>query len=97
MSYRKLNQVTRPFTVSIPLCDDALQDIDTEAKYFISVYMDSGHWQVVSEEEDCERLEFFTPYRKRQWKVFPMGDLNADPTFVEIIIKLQMEWNTLSK
>ena len=27
----------------------------------------------------------------------PMGDLNAAPTFVAIMMNLQMEWDTLSK
>ena len=42
-------------------------------------------------------LELFTPYRKRQWKVMPMGALNAAPIFVAMMMKLQMEWDTLSK
>ena len=51
MSYQKLNQVTRPFTFHILSCNDSVQNIDTEAKYFISVYMDSEYLQVVAEEE----------------------------------------------
>ena len=30
--YRKLNQVTRPYALPIPRCDDAVENIDTEAK-----------------------------------------------------------------
>ena len=33
----KLNQVTRPFTFPIRRYDDAVPEIDTEAKYFIAV------------------------------------------------------------
>ena len=47
----KLNQVTCPFAFPIHRCDDAVQGIDIEAKYFIYVYMDSGYWKIVSEEE----------------------------------------------
>ena len=61
MSYKKLNQVTHPFTFPIPLWDDKVYYIETQVKYFIAVDMDSGYWQVVAEEESCERLEFFTP------------------------------------
>ena len=50
MSYQKLNQITRPFTFSIPCWDDTVQDIDTEAKYSIAVGMDSGYWKVVAKE-----------------------------------------------
>ena len=38
-SYQKINQVTLPFTSPIPRCHDAVQKIDTEAKYFTSVDM----------------------------------------------------------
>ena len=59
--------------------------------------MDIGYFQVVSEEEAHERLAFFTPDRKRQWKVMPMGDLNVAPKFVATMMKLYMEWDTLAK
>ena len=49
VSNQKLNQVNRPFTFPIPRYDDAVQDIDIQAKYFIAVDMDSGYWQVVTE------------------------------------------------
>ena len=88
VSYQKMNQVTHLFTFPIPRCDDAVQDIDTEAKYFISVHMDSGHWQVVAEYYASERLELSTPDGNRRWKVIPMGYLDADSTFVTMIMKL---------
>ena len=59
VSYQKLNQVTWPFTFPIPRCDDAVQDIDIEDKYFIAVDMDSGYWQVLAKEGARERLTFF--------------------------------------
>ena len=34
VSYRRLNQVTKPFAFPIPRCDDAVDAIDTEAKFF---------------------------------------------------------------
>ena len=52
--------------------------------------------QVVVEEEARERLAFFTPNGKIRWKSMPMGALNAYPTFVAIVMKLQMEWDTLA-
>ena len=42
-----------------------------------------------------EILTLFTPYINQQWKVMPMGDLNAAPTFVLNVMKLQMKWDTL--
>ena len=97
MSYQKLNQFNRPFTFPIPRCDDSVQDIDTEAKYFILVDMDNGYCKVVVEEEARERLAFFTPDRNRRWKVMLMGDLNSNPIFIAMMMKLQIEWDTLAK
>ena len=56
MSYQKLNQVTRSFDVPKLFCDGEVQDISTEAKYFIAMEMESGYWKVVVEEEARERL-----------------------------------------
>ena len=44
VSYKKLNQVTRPFAISIPYLDDAVNYIDTEESYFVDVSMDNGYW-----------------------------------------------------
>ena len=54
--------------------------------------MDSGYWQLLAEEEAREILASFALYVNWRWKLIPMGALNADPIFVAIIMKLQMEW-----
>ena len=59
--------------------------------------MDSAYWQVVAEDEARKILAFFTPDVNRRWKVMPMGDLNADPTFLAIMMKLHMERDKLAK
>ena len=59
--------------------------------------MEVGYWLEVDEEEACKKLEFFTTDGKRWWKVVPMGDLNAAPAFVAIMMKLNNEWDTLAK
>ena len=74
----------------MPLCDDVVHDIETEAKYFISVDMYSVYWQVVSEEEAQERLAFFTPDGNIHWKYMHIGTLNSDPTFVAMVMNLQV-------
>ena len=78
MSYQKLNQFTHIFVFTISSCDNSVHDIDTEAEYFIAVGMDSRHCQVVAEEDAIEILAFFTTDGNRQWKVMPIGALNAD-------------------
>ena len=51
MSYPKINQAILLFILPVPLCYDVVQDIDTEAKYFIAVDVYSEYWQVVTEEK----------------------------------------------
>ena len=51
----------------------------------------------MEEEEVRGRLALFTPDGNRQWKVMPMGDLNAAPTFVVMMMKVQMNWDTLAR
>ena len=97
VSYQKLNQFTLLFAFPIPHFYDAVQDIKIEEEHFIDVYMDSGYCQVVSEYQARKRLEFFTLYGKRWWKVVPMGALNSAPKFVFMMMKLQMEWETIAK
>ena len=97
VSYRRLNQVTRPFAFPMPRCDDAVEDIDTEAKFFIAIDLDSGYWQILAEKEARTRLAFFTPDGKKRWKVMPMGALNSAATFVAMMQKLQQQWDALAK
>ena len=81
--------------ICLPCYDDAVQDIGTEARYFIAVEMDSGYWQLVGKEEAHKRLAFFSLDRNQWCKVMHTGDLNSYTTFVSMIMNLQMEQDTL--
>ena len=96
VSYRKLNQVTRPFTFPIPRCDDAVSDLPPEAQFKILTDMFSGYWQVVVEEGSRGKLAFFTPDGKVHWMVMPMGLLNAHATFIAMMTKICARWNALA-
>ena len=63
-SYRKLNQVTKPYAFPIPRCNDAVDNINTEAIFFIAIDLDSGYWQVVAEKEAREKLAFSLPVER---------------------------------
>jgi RNase H-like domain found in reverse transcriptase/Integrase zinc binding domain/Reverse transcriptase (RNA-dependent DNA polymerase) len=93
VSYRRLNQITRPFKFPIPRCDDAVMDISPRAKYFISFDLDSGYWQISLEPTSRSKTAFFTPSGKKRWTVMPMGSLNAMSIFVAMMTDLQTKWN----
>ena len=59
--------------------------------------MYSTYWQVVLEEDAHERMELFTLGRKMRRKGMHMRDLNTNPTFVAMIMNLQMELGALFK
>ncbi len=64
VSYRRLNQVVRPFQFPIRRCDDAVADIPPWAKYFLSFDLDSGYWQVELDAESRYRTAFFSMHLK---------------------------------
>jgi len=92
VSYRKINAVTRPFTVPIIRCDDAVKEIGN-AKFYITMDLDSGYWQICCEDSSKPKLAFFTPTGKKRWTVMPMGATNAHPVFVALVSKFKKEWD----
>ena len=93
VSYRRLNQVTRPFAYPIPRCDDAVEEIPSWAKYFIAIDLDSGYWQIQSCSASRHKLAFFVSHGKKTWMVMPMGTLNSAPVFVCMMDVLAELWD----
>ena len=71
VSYRKLNQVTKPFQYPIPRCNDAVEEIPPWAIAFISIVFDSGYWQIKASKLTKHKLAFFGPNMKKTWDVIP--------------------------
>ena len=44
VSFRMMDQVTRPFYFPIRWCDDALEEIGTEVHFFVYIDMYNGYW-----------------------------------------------------
>ena len=96
VSYRKLNAMTRPFTFPIIRCDDAVKAIG-DRRYYITMDLDSGYWQIEAEPSSRAKLAFFTPTGKKRWTVMPMGATNAHPVFVALVSKFKEEWDAKAK
>ena len=96
VSYRKLNAVVRPFTFPVTRCDDAVREIG-DSKYFITLDLDSGYWQVPCEPSSKTKLAFFTPNGKKRFRTMPMGATNAHPVFVALVAKFKKEWDKLAE
>ena len=70
VDYRKVNGVTRRDAYPLPRIDDCL-DCLADAKWFCTLDLSSGYWQIAMEEGDKGKTAFTTPRGHYQFKVMP--------------------------
>ncbi|GFU60005.1 hypothetical protein TNCV_3237871 [Trichonephila clavipes] len=87
VDYRKLNSVTKKDVYPLPRIDDTL-DCLKGAKFFSSMDLRSGYWQIEIDEADRERTAFITPEGLYEFKVMPFGLCNAPATFERMMDNL---------
>lgn len=80
VDYRKLNSVTKRDVYPLPRIDDALDRL-RNARYFSSLDLKSGYWQIEVDERDREKTAFVTPDGLFEFKVLPFGLCSAPATF----------------
>lgn len=95
VDYRHLNKVTTKDVYPLPRIDDAL-DCLHGAKYFSSIDLRTGYWQIAVDELDREKTAFVTPDGLYQFKVMPFGLCNAPATFERMMDSLLhgFKWST---
>jgi len=84
VDYRKLNELTRKDAYPIPRIDDTLDTL-SESKWFSTLDLLSGYWQVEVEEADREKTAFSTQHRLFEFKVMPFGLCDAPATFQRLM------------
>ena len=77
---RRINAITKRDEHPLPRIDDML-DTFNGSKWFSSLDMASGYWQIEMDERDKEKTAFITHEGLYQWKVMPFGLTNAPATF----------------
>lgn len=84
VDYRKLNDVTKKDSYPLPRIDDTL-DALSGSKWFSTLDLKSGYWQVEIHPEDREKTAFTTGQGLWQFKVMPFGLCNAPATFERLM------------
>ena len=84
IDYRKLNSVTEPDAYPIPRADDMLDSL-SGCRYFTSLDLASGYWQIAMEGSDKAKTAFTTPLGLFEFNVLPMGCRNGPATFQRVM------------
>lgn len=84
IDYRKLNEVTRTQVYPLPHMDDYFDALGS-AKYFSTLDLKSGYWQIPLDEESCEKTAFTCPIGHFEFKVMPFGIKNAPADFQRLM------------
>ena len=95
MDYRKLNALTRKDAYPLPRIDDALDTL-AGSKWFITLDLISGYWQVEVSDEDWEKTAFCTPDELFEFNVMLFGLCNAPATFQRLMdaVLADLQWKS---
>ena len=95
VDYRKVNAVTRKDAYPIPRIDATL-DALTGSKWFSTLDMISGYWQVEVDPEDRPKTAFSTDQGLFEFKVMPFGLCNAPATFQRLrdLVLTGLQWSS---
>src|SRR5271168_2969314 len=84
VDYRKLNKIIKRDAYLLPRIDEILDSLG-KAKYFTSLDLASGYWQVEMNENDKEKTAFVTKQGIFEFNVMPFGLTNASATFQRLM------------
>ena len=91
IDYRKVNAVTKLDAYPLPRIDELLERYQT-AKWFTSMDLASGFYQVEMEESDKEKTAFICSEGLYEFNVMPFGLKNAPGTFQRMMDKILKEY-----
>jgi hypothetical protein len=95
VDYRKLNNVTKKDAYPLPRIEDCVESL-SGSKWFCTLDLASGYWQVPVAEKDRPKTGFVTRKGLFQFKVLPFGLCNAPATFerlMELVLR-GLQWES---
>src|SRR2546421_3442906 len=91
IDFRKVNDITKTDAHPLPRIDDLLEQFRT-ARYFSSMDLASGYWQVEMDEQDKEKTAFTCHLGLYEFNVMPFGLKNAPATFQRLMNHVLKEY-----
>ena len=87
IDYRQLNSITSKDSYTLPHPQDCLESL-REAKWFSTLDLQSGYWQIETDPKDHEKTAFCSMNGLFEFQVMPFGLCNAPSTFERLMDKV---------
>ena len=92
VDYRELNAVTKPDTFPLPRVDDLLDQLG-DTRYFSTLDLAAGYWQIKVHLDSQPKTAFVTPQGLHEFQVMPFGLTNAPAVFQRLMQKVLLGLN----
>ena len=87
VDYRALNAVTKADTFPLPRVDDLLDQLG-DSRFFSTLDLASGYWQIRVDPGSIEKTAFVTPQGLFEFRVMPFGLTNAPAVFQRLMARV---------